>query len=240
MTHAVQVMFMEQAQAPLTEAALLSRLHPDEQARYRGFTHEPRRLSWLAGRNLMLAALERVLGVVDARALRSRESGGVAYGDGELHLNLSHSGGLLGVALSSLPVGFDLERPRPRTLARSAGRVFSAPEAAWLDALPAPEQLDGFYSLWTLKEAACKAVELTLWECMKTARFDRPDGRFSPQAPLPARPWSCLHARLAPDWHLAAAVLGTAEPLEPACWRLAADGSWQDAVLVRPARLYAR
>lgn len=188
----------------------------------------------------MLAALEKVLGTVDARALRSRESGGVAYGAGALHLNLSHSGELLGVALSNLPIGFDLERPRPRTVTRSAGRIFSAQEAAWLDALPAPERLDGFYSLWTLKEAVCKAVELTLWDCMKTARFELPDGRFSPQAPLPAGPWSCLHARLEPDWHLAVAVSGSADPLEPACWRLAADGSWHESVLVRPARLYAR
>lgn len=240
MTHPVQILFMEQAHAPLTETALLSRLHPDEQARYRGFSHGPRRLSWLAGRALMLAALEKVLGTVDARALRSQESGGVAYGAGEPHLNLSHSGELLGVALSSLPVGFDLERPRPRAAARSADRIFSAQETTWLDALPAPEQLDGFYSLWTLKEAACKAVELTLWDCMKTARFELPEGRFSPQAPLPAGPWSCLHARLEPDWHLAVAVSGTAGPLEPACWRLAADGSWHEIVLVRPARLYAR
>lgn len=240
MTPPVQIMFMEQAQASLTEAALLSRLHPDEQVRYRGFTHDARRANWLAGRALMLAALEKTLDEVDARTLRSRESGGVAYDDGRLHLNLSHSGEFLGVALSTLPVGFDLERPRPRMVVRSAGRIFSAQETAWLEALPAPEQLDGFYSLWTLKEAVCKAVELTLWDCMKTARFALPDGRFSPQAPLPAGRWSCLHARLAPDWHLALAVLGTAEPLEPACWRLAADGSWHEAALVRPARLYAR
>lgn len=240
MSHPVQILFMEQAHAPLPETALLSRLHPDEQARYLSFTHGPRRLSWLAGRALMLAALEKILGRVDERALRSRESGSVAYGDGKLHLNLSHSGGLLGVAFSSLPVGFDLEKPRPRAVVRSAGRIFSAQEAAWLNTLPAAEQLDGFYSLWTLKEAACKAVELTLWDCMKTARFAPPDGHFSPQAPPPAGPWSCLHARLEPDWHLAVAVSGTADPLEPACWRLAADGSWHETVLVRPARLYAR
>lgn len=233
-------MFMEQAHSPFTETVLLSRLHPDERARYRGFTHGPRRLSWLAGRALMLAALEKILGTADARALRSRESGGVAYGDGELHLNLSHSGGLLGVAFSSLPVGLDLEQPRLRAAVRSAGRIFSAQETAWLDTLPAPERLDGFYSLWTLKEAACKAVELTLWDCMKTACFVPPEGRFSPQAPLPAGPWSCLYARLEPDWHLAVAVSGTAGPLEPSCWRLAADGSWHETALVQPARLYAR
>jgi len=233
-------MFMEQAHAPSKETALLSRLHPDEQARYRGFTHEARRSNWLAGRALILAALEKLLGTVDVHALRSRESGGVAYADGRLHLNLSHSGGMLGVALSGLPVGFDLEQPRPRAVVRSAGRIFSAPETAWLEALPAPEQLDGFYSLWTLKEAACKAVELTLWDCMKTARYDLQGGRFYPQAPLPAGPWSCLRARLDPDWHLAVAVLGSAEALEPACWRLAAGGSWHSLALVQPAQLYAR
>lgn len=231
---------MEQAHVPLTETTLLSRLHPHEQARYRGFTHEARRTNWLAGRALMLAALENVLDTVDAQALRSRESGGVAYDDGKLHLNLSHSGGFLGVALSNLPVGLDLERPRPRAVTASAERIFSPQETAWLDTLPALERLDGFYALWTLKEAACKAVELTLWECMKTARFDLPGGRFAPQAPLPAGPWSCLHTRLEPDWHLAVAVLGTAEPLKPACLRLAADGSWRAATLVRPVPLCAR
>lgn len=233
-------MFMEQAHAPLTEAALLPRLHPGEQARYRSFTHAPRRLSWLAGRALMLAALEKALGVVDAHALRSRESGGVAYADGKLHLNLSHSSGLMGVALSSLPVGFDLELPRLREAVASAQRIFSVEETAWLDTLSVAERLDGFYALWTLKEAACKAAELTLWQCMKTARFDLSGGRFSPHAPLPAGRWSCLNARLDPDWHLAVAVPGTAEPLESTCWRLAADGNWRKAMLVRPAQLYAR
>jgi len=233
---AVHIMLMDAAAAPM-EGALLPRLHAAEQARYRGFDHAARRVSWLAGRALMLAALERVTGSVDPLALRTAESGGVRYGDGAWHLNLSHSCGLIGVALATLPVGLDIEWPRTRLAVDAAERVYTPEEAAQLAPLAAAERQDTFYAFWTLKEAACKAMDLQLWQGLKHARFDLAARRFFPEPPFPGGPWSCVHARLPEGVRLALAVR-SAPPLEVECLRLAAPG-WNKEMLVEPAWVYA-
>ena len=119
-----------------------------------------------------------------------------------MHLSLSHSRDLIGVALSTAPVGLDLEWPRPRTSVDLAARVFSAQEAAWLDTLPAAERLDAFYTLWTLKEAACKAVGLSLWQCLRYARFDPVAGDCTLKQPFPpvSGPSSMLAWKRAGGW----------------------------------------
>lgn len=235
-----EIMLMDSTAGAPPEQRLLSRLHPDEQSRYRGFTHDGRRRSWLTGRSLMLAALTRVAGEVDATALRTVASGGVRYGESALHLSLSHSRDLMGVAVSASLVGLDIEWPKPRTSVDQAARVFSEPEARWLALLPDTERLDAFYTLWTLKEAACKAVGLRLWECLRNARFDVPAGRFAPEPPFPAAPWACMHARLGAGFRLALALRGSPTPPRIGCWRLMERGEWQRETLVRQSYVYAR
>src|SRR5579859_5007541 len=234
----VHIMLMDGASAP-AEEDLLPRLHPLEQARYRGFAQPQRRRSWLAGRALMLAALGCISERVDATALRTEESGGVRYGDRTLHLNLSHCRDLFGVALAAVPVGLDLEWPRPRNAVDMAARMYAEEEAALLAPLSTVERQDAFYTLWTLKEAACKAAGLTVWDSLKHARFDLPAGRFIPEAPLPGGEWSCMHARLDGGWRLAL-VARCGPPLEVECRRLAAPGRWNEMMLVQPAFVYAR
>ncbi len=235
-----EIMFMDSATSAPLEQEFLPRLHPAEQSRYRGFTHDARRRSWLAGRNLMLAALARVAGEVDATALRTEESGSVRYRDGALHLSLSHSQDLMAVALSTKPVGLDIEWPRPRALVEKATRVYSEPEARWLDSLPTDEREGAFYTLWTLKEAACKALGLHLGECLRTARFDIPMGGFTPEPPLPAGPWTCLHTRLDSGFRLALVLRAKAVPPRIGCWRFTGSGDCQRETLVQPAFIYAR
>ena len=234
---AVQIMLMNAAAAP-PEDALLPRLHPEEQSRYRGFIHATRRLNWRAGRALLLAALEQIVGWVDTAALRTAESGGVRYGDGALKLSLSHSGGLVGVALASVPVGFDLEWPRPRRLMEQTANLFSHGESAYLATLSPEERLDAFYRLWTLKEAACKAMCVAIWQGLRSARFDIPAGRFLPDAPFPVGDWACLHARLASGTRLALALRDRG-PVDIACQRLCAPRVWRGEALVQPAWIYA-
>lgn len=234
---AVHIMLMDAAAAP-TESVLLPRLHPAEQARYQGFVHAGRRASWLAGRALLLAALERVIGRVDAAGLRTAASGGVRYGDGPWQLNLSHSRGLIGVALSVVPVGLDIEWPRPRLAVDAAERVYTPEEASQLAALAAAERQDAFYAFWTLKEAACKALGLQLWQGLGHARFDLAAGRFFPEPPFPGGAWTCLHTRLPQGARLALAA-HSAPPLELSCLRLAAPGRWNQETLVDPAWVYA-
>ena len=226
-THETRVALMEMDPAGHAERerTLLPHLHADEQARYRGFDNMARRSSWLGGRALSLMVLRDILGAVDATALRTSASGAVAYRAARMHLNLSHSGPLLAVAVSRHPVGIDIERIRPRTAAAQAERVFCAEEARALGVLRGAARLTCFFELWTLKEAACKAVELSIWDGLGKACFNLESGRCRFDPPFPPGPWRLAHAGLGTDWRLAVAVHGDA--LELTCRRVDDQGGWQ-------------
>ena len=220
------------------ERALLPRLARDEQARYVGFSAAARRHTWLAGRALMLAALEQALGAADPAALLTGSHGGPRYAAADVHLNLSHSGGLLVVALAPLPVGVDLERPRERAVVREAARIFCPEEAQALEVLPESGRLESFYTLWTLKEAACKAAGLTVWDGLRRACFDL-EGRHCRLAPpFPPGPWGFMHGGLAPHWRLALAWLGEAGTPRISCRRWQ-DGGWTGETLLGPVFLHS-
>lgn len=70
------------------------------------------------------------------------------FADKRIHFNLSHSGTGIAAAVSDLPCGIDLEAPHPvRNAASMRKRLFSKTEN---EAFPAT---DGFFRLWTAKEA---------------------------------------------------------------------------------------
>jgi len=214
----------------LREATLLSRLHPEEQARYRSFTAEGRRQSWLAGRALLLAALDGG----DPSALRTAASGGVVYQAAPLHLNLSHSGTFLAAVVSQQPVGIDIERIRPRAVAAQADRVFCPDEVRAMQSLPEDARLERFFQLWTLKEAASKAVGLSIWDGLAKACFDLGTGscRFAP--PFPPGPWRLVQGGFDGGWRLAVALHGA--PLELS-FRRSAGSAWDSFVLADPKLL---
>jgi len=201
----------------MRERELLPKLAPQEQARYRAFGAEARRRSWLAGRELLCAAVARLLGEVDAGALLTEDHGGVRYAGGGLHLNLSHSGGWLAAACARSPVGVDIEQVRPRAVTAHAERVFCASEAEALEQDPDP--LTGFYRLWTLKEAACKAAGLTMWDSLQHVCFDLGKGSCRLTPPFPAGLWHFMHGSFAPGWRLALAQRGSAAAPRIGCWR---------------------
>jgi 4'-phosphopantetheinyl transferase len=211
------------------EKTLLPRLRSEERARYHAFTAAARRLSWLGGRALLLDALEAVLGEADPAALVTGDEGGVRYLAAELHLNLSHSGDFFAVALAPLPVGVDLERRRPRAVAGQAARLFCTREAARLAELGGDTQLEAFYRLWTLKEAACKAAQLSVWDGLRHACFDMDEGRARLEAPFPPGEWHFLHTAFPSHWQLAAALRG-GDP-EWRCRRRTLRGGWTELPL---------
>lgn len=206
------------------ERALLPALHPVEQARYRAFGHARRRHVWLAGRELLLAALARQRPQVDPAALRTDARGAVRY-DGGVCVSLSHSGNLLVAALASVPVGVDVEQPRPRACVRHAGRLFARAEARYLQALAPAAQKSGFYALWTLKEAFAKAAGMSLWEALRAAEFDL-HARHLRTSAAPVADWSCVHARTARGAHLALAVQSADYGVRLECRRRSATGDW--------------
>lgn len=95
------------------------------------------------------------------------------------HISLSHGAGLVAAALAAAPCGVDIERPRPAHVQRVAARYFAPAEQAWLQALPPVAAERDFFRLWTLKEAAAKALGEGLAHNM--ARL-----AFSVAAPAPA------------------------------------------------------
>jgi phosphopantetheinyl transferase len=202
------------------ERTLLPQLAAAEQVRYRGFSAAPRRHSWLAGRELLLAALNHAQAEADPALLLTAEHGGVRYGEGRVHLNLSHSGGWLAAAVAPVPVGIDIERLRPRAVTAQAAKVFCPAEAARLALESDPLPL--FYRFWTLKEAACKAAGLGIWDALHRACFDLEAGRCSLTPPFPPGPWRFIYGDFAPDWRLALGLQGG--DIEVNVWRREAAG----------------
>ena len=202
------------------ERRLLPRLAAAEQARYRSFSAELRRQTWLAGRELLLATLEHSRGTADPALLLTAEHGGVHYAGGDLHLNLSHSGEWLAAAAADLPVGIDIERLRPRAVAAQAARVFCPEEAERLAREADPLPL--FYRLWTLKEAACKAAGLTIWDALHRVCLDLETGRCRLEPPFQAGPWHFIYGDFAPDWRLGLALQGGDRAVT--CWRQEGGG----------------
>ena len=122
--------------------------------------------------------------------------------------SLSHSGGIALCALSSAPVGVDVELVRPRR-ANLPAYVLSESERAGFDGT-----WEDFCRLWTLKESWCK----------------REDSPLFPPREVTAPP-PCPHKSYAGEgWR--AAVCCEDEPPREILWRSA------DELLLRPARNY--
>jgi 4'-phosphopantetheinyl transferase len=90
-----------------------------------------------------------------------------------LHFNLTHTNGLVALAVARLPLGLDVEnsgeRDPPLEVARS---YFTESEAEALEALPPGAQAARFFALWTLKESWLKADGRGLSAGLENAEFE--------------------------------------------------------------------
>ncbi len=139
-------------------------LASDERERADRFYFEKDRVSFTVAR----AAARSILGAcldVDPTSLVFRYGPqGKPYLDGAeansgLRFNLSHSGKLALVAVTrDREIGVDIEQVRPlKSADRLPERFFSPAEVKSLRALPETNQLNGFFTCWTRKEAYIKA-----------------------------------------------------------------------------------
>ena len=116
------------------------------------FRQEADRLRCLAAGIL----LREVLGAEEAEF--SLSPGGKLFLPGSsAEFNLSHSGDYAALAVSSLPVGVDME-PIGRDHTDAARKVFTDGERRWMEESP----VSRFASLWTMKEALAKALGIGL------------------------------------------------------------------------------
>ncbi len=102
------------------------------------------------------------------------------------HFNASHSGNWILAATSDRPVGVDIEEIRPTDLA-IANSYFSQAEAEALNALPEPQRLGFFFSLWVLKESYLKATGEGLFRGLASFSVSLAEGGASLQVP-PGKP----------------------------------------------------
>lgn len=187
---------------------------------------------------LTRGVLRRVLGGLLHRpphtlVLRTGPHGKPALPGTPVHFNVSHSGGLAVVAVSTGgPLGVDVEQHDPAVAAGDlAGRFFAPAEAAALRRLPAGRRQRAFFTTWTRKEAYVKAVGAGL--SLDLASFT---------VGLPPRSEPDLRAADAGRWHLtdldpgpgyAAALVTTRVPGGPQIRR----SLWRHSgVLVRSRR----
>ncbi|GAB4228675.1 MAG: 4'-phosphopantetheinyl transferase superfamily protein [Methyloligellaceae bacterium] len=131
-----------------------------ERERAARYTHERARARYVRGR----VALRRILAM--RLACRPRDIV-LATRDGRpflpdaphLHVSLSHTPGWHAIAISSHPVGVDIERMDADFACETVAAAWFHPrEKAFLAGLPANARRRAFYALWTQKEALVKAL----------------------------------------------------------------------------------
>jgi 4'-phosphopantetheinyl transferase len=142
--------------------AILSQVELDRNQRFR-FAKDRHRD--LISRALLRTELGKVLSLpADAIELEAGTHGkpqltSTLQSTGEpLTFNVSHAGDWVILALSSQPVGIDIEyTPRNNDVMAVAGRYFYGAELKELQAFSPDEQRERFFDYWTLKEAYIKA-----------------------------------------------------------------------------------
>jgi 4'-phosphopantetheinyl transferase len=151
---------VDEASVPLAE--LHGVLDPEEQARAARFIGADHRDRFVRAHALMRIILSAYL---DSRPEALRFGSGAhgkpyLIGAETLSFNLSHSHGLAALAVGrGMVLGVDVERCRALTDRDGLiGRFFSTTEQASYLALPEAERDEGFFRLWTRKEAYIKAL----------------------------------------------------------------------------------
>ena len=170
-------------------------LNPDERRRAEQFSvGEPRR-QFVFGRAVLRQLLGACLNVEPATLAFGRQPRGKPFLTrpalaGDLRFNLSHSGGMVAIALArGREVGVDIESiQRLDDWMLLAGRIFSSRELGELFSLPKSQQREAFFNGWTRKEACLKATGEGLSDDLPTIEVTLAPGKESELLGLPAGP----------------------------------------------------
>lgn len=140
-----------------------SRLDAAERRRAVAYRHEADQLRFIVARG----SLRELLGERLGRAPEAIVFAGNAFGKPmlcgtrpALHFNTSHSGNwILHAVDTQAPVGIDVEAVHPELGDIAAFEpLLSAPERAFVQALPAPQRARAMATVWVRKEAYVKAL----------------------------------------------------------------------------------
>lgn len=156
-------------------------LSATEQARWAHFSTEARRQTFVAGRWLARQTVARWLGTDVLPSLQVAPSGACEVSNlASVFVSISHHGAHVACAVAAVPVGVDIEGPRPRRdVLALAGMVQGDAQVGALAQVPPAEREAAFLQDWTLKEAWLKARQQGLdFALMRTLAFDEgPDDR---------------------------------------------------------------
>lgn len=147
-----------------SRARITPALSDEERGRMARFLRAADQERFLAGRGLLRALLGSCLGMppkVIHFATGPRGKPLLATGQGRpLHFNVSHSGDLVAIALSTtFEVGVDVEEEgRLSDWQPVADRILSPREKAEMDTVPDRDRPRAFLNAWTRKEAILKAT----------------------------------------------------------------------------------
>jgi 4'-phosphopantetheinyl transferase len=145
-------------------AQFFATLSPEEKSRADRFHFPAHRDAFVAAHGILRELLGWALAQQpSALAFSTNRYGKPCFAPGSrfahIHFNLSHSGGRALYAIAQLgELGVDLEKIRPLSnMPALVSRVFSPREAPLFSSLPAPVQVEAFFTCWTRKEAYLKA-----------------------------------------------------------------------------------
>lgn len=183
-------------------------LCPERLAHLSKISHPRARACSLTGDLLLNKIVRSLFPDADFPLIRETAPGGKPYLPAypELHFSLSHSGDFVVCAISSVPVGVDLELPRP-VHPGIAARWFSPAEQALLKQEPS-----AFFDLWMAKEAVLKEIGCGLCGGLQTVSV-----QLSPAphliAPVSGKWHALARALLSDDLAVMVAIPGTQSPI---------------------------
>ncbi|QGM46699.1 4'-phosphopantetheinyl transferase family protein [Methylocystis heyeri] len=184
--------FGEPATASFAE--FLAHLDSAEQARALGFRVEADRWTCAASRACLRALLGAMLGAAPlGLSFLSGPKGKPLLSSGRIHFNVSHTRGLIAIAIAGSPVGVDVEPMRHLPDLMDLSRLAFAPQMqAELSACPNETlRTRMFFRFWTLAEAYIKATGEGVSQGLSSFVFDAEAARLIQAAPAwgPASRW---------------------------------------------------
>ncbi|MDT0436592.1 MULTISPECIES: 4'-phosphopantetheinyl transferase superfamily protein [Streptomyces] len=184
-------------------------LDAEERARAAAFRHDRDRDAYVVAHAALRGVLSVLLGVrAQALPLARDPCAGCGGPHGRptlrtpgVHFSLSHSGGLVMVALAPAPVGVDVEGLATVRTVLGAQSALHRAEAQELARLPEPERPAAFTRAWVRKEAYLKGLGTGL---VRDPSLDYVGTGAAPRAPSPE--WT-LRDVLVPTGYAAAVAL---------------------------------
>lgn len=139
-------------------------LNPEEKTRAQRFYFERHRRRFATARTCVREILGTYLKQLPQEIAFTYEKHGkpALINNGNIHFNVSHTGDLGILAVSTHPVGVDMEQYSGRPYAGIAKQLFSEQEQSTLKMMPQATQAAFFFRIWALKEAFIKANGLGL------------------------------------------------------------------------------